>query len=87
MILDMFWLLQFIIFAILIATGVFAVTTKDLLKAVIGMGVFSLVLSLEFYLLQAPDVAIAEAAIGAGLTTAIYIAAIKATKRFEEEIE
>jgi len=45
----------------------------------------SLLLSLEFYILQAPDVAIAEAAIGAGLTTAIYILAIRGTRRMEEE--
>jgi energy-converting hydrogenase B subunit D len=45
----------------------------------------SLLLSLEFYILQAPDVAIAEAGVGAALTTAILILAIKATKRTEEE--
>jgi uncharacterized MnhB-related membrane protein len=44
----------------------------------------SLLLSLEFYILQAPDVAIAEAGVGACLTTAILIIAIRATKREEE---
>jgi len=44
--------------------------------------VMSLVISLEFYILQAPDVAIAEAAIGAGLSTAIYIIALRACGRF-----
>jgi len=39
---------------------------------------------LEFYILQAPDVAIAEAGIGAALTTAIFILAIKGTVREEE---
>jgi len=39
-----------------------------------------LLLSLEFYILQAPDVAIAEAGIGAGLTTAIYIIALRGCK-------
>jgi uncharacterized MnhB-related membrane protein len=45
----------------------------------------SLLLSLEFYLLQAPDVAIAQAGVGACLTTAIVIITIKGTKRMEEE--
>jgi energy-converting hydrogenase B subunit D len=40
---------------------------------------------LEFFLLQAPDVAIAQAGVGACLTTAIVIIAIKGTKRMEEE--
>ena len=39
-----------------------------------------LLLALEYFMLQAPDVAIAEAAIGAGLSTAIYIIALRACK-------
>jgi len=42
--------------------------------------VASLLLSLEFYMLHAPDVAIAEAGIGAGLTMAIFIFAIRGTR-------
>jgi energy-converting hydrogenase B subunit D len=45
----------------------------------------SLLVSLEFYILQAPDVAIAEAGIGAALTTAIYVIALRRTRRKEEE--
>jgi len=41
----------------------------------------SLLLSLQFYILQAPDVAIAEAGIGAAITTAIFVVAIRATRR------
>ncbi len=48
------------------------------------MAVFSLILSLEFYVLQAPDVAIAEAGVGACLTTAMYLLAIKNTT--DEEV-
>ena len=50
---------------------------KNLLNAVIVLGAFSLVLSLIFYYLHAPDVAIAEAAIGSGFTTIIFLLAIK----------
>ncbi len=58
---------------------------RDLLAAVIALAGSSLLLSLEFYLLQAPDVAIAEAGIGAALTVAIYILAIRKTHYKEEE--
>jgi energy-converting hydrogenase B subunit D len=58
---------------------------RDLVSAAIAFGVFSFLLSLEFYILQAPDVAIAEAGIGAGLTTAIYMVAIKGTERMEAD--
>jgi uncharacterized MnhB-related membrane protein len=54
---------------------------RDLIAAVISLAAMSLLLALEFYLLQAPDVAIAEAAVGAAITAAIYILAIRATKQ------
>lgn len=58
---------------------------RDLLAAALAAGLFSFLISLEFYILQAPDVAISQAAIGAGLTTAIFIIGIRATTRYEEE--
>lgn len=57
---------------------------KDLLSAAIVAGIVSLIAAILFYFLQAPDVAMAEAAIGAALTTAIFVFAIKKTKRLEE---
>ncbi|PIV67873.1 MAG: hypothetical protein COS08_07920 [Euryarchaeota archaeon CG01_land_8_20_14_3_00_38_12] len=76
---------QIAVLIIIICTAYAAIKFKDLLAAVISLAIMSLLLSLEFYILQAPDVAIAEAAIGAGLTTAIYILAIRGTRRMEEE--
>ncbi|MCF7936393.1 MAG: DUF4040 domain-containing protein [Synergistales bacterium] len=58
--------------------GFYAVWFKNLVSAVISLAVLSLLLSVEFYILQAPDVAIAEAGIGAGLTTAIFVIALRA---------
>ena len=70
---------------LIIVSAAFAVIMKDLIAAAIAVAAMSLLLSLEFYILQAPDVAIAEAGVGACLTTAILVIAIKATKRVEEE--
>jgi len=72
-----------VILTMVIIAAIYAVMAKDLIAAVLGLAVMSLLLSLEFYLLQAPDVAIAEASIGAGLTTAIFVIAIRSTKRME----
>lgn len=68
----------------LVATAVLVFWFKDLLAAALAAGLFSFLISLEFYILQAPDVAISQAAIGAGLTTAIFIIAIRTTGRYEE---
>ena len=70
---------------LIVVAAAFAVSMKDLIAAAIAVAAMSLLLSLEFYILQAPDVAIAEAGVGACLTTAILVIAIKATKRMEEE--
>ena len=69
---------------LIVVAAAFAVVFKDLIAAAIAVAAMSLLLSLEFYILQAPDVAIAEAGVGACLTTAILIIAIRATRREEE---
>lgn len=73
--------LQLLVLAVMAAAGFFALWFKDLISSVISLAVFSLMMALEFYLLQAPDVAIAEAAIGAGLSTTIFIITIRACRR------
>ena len=78
-------LVHIIIPILIIVASIFAVLFKDLLAAAIAVAAMSLLLSLEFYILQAPDVAIAEAGVGACLTTAILVIAIRATKRMEDE--
>ncbi|HER24735.1 MAG TPA: DUF4040 domain-containing protein [Candidatus Atribacteria bacterium] len=64
----------------MIIAGFLAVVLKKLLPSIVALSVASLLLSLEFYILHAPDVAIAEAAIGAGLTMAIFIFAVRGTR-------
>ena len=77
-------LVHIVIPIVLIIASIFAVILRDLIAATIAVAAMSLLLSLEFYILQAPDVAIAQAGVGARLTTAIFIIAIRATKREED---
>ena len=71
--------LHLIIPILIVVCALLVVRFDDLIIATISLAALSLLLSLEFYLLQAPDVAIAEAGIGAAITTAIFVIAIKAT--------
>jgi len=64
----------------MIVASFLAVFFRKLLPSVVALAVASLLLALEFYILHAPDVAIAEASIGAGLTMAIFIFAIRGTR-------
>ena len=68
----------------MLIAAISAIFFKDLLSAVIAACMVSLIASVLFYFLQAPDVAMAEASIGAALVAAIFIIAIRRTKRHEE---
>jgi energy-converting hydrogenase B subunit D len=71
--------------AAMIVSAVVAMYTEDLVSSVIAVGVVSLFASILYLLLQAPDVAMTEAAIGAGLSTLIFLYALKKTRDTEEE--
>jgi len=73
--------LHIVIPTLIVVCALLVAIFKDLIVAVISLAAMSLLLALEFYLLQAPDVAIAEAGVGAAISAAIYILAIRATKR------
>ncbi len=83
----MIYYLILILFLLLLMIGaaVYSIAQKDLLYAVIGTGLISLVLSILFLLLQAPDVALTEAAIGVALTTIVFIITIRNTVRHEDD--
>mgnify|MGYP005834876153 FL=1 len=71
--------------ALLVSTALLAVWAKDLLAAVIIFSVYSLIMALMWQRLQAPDLALTEAAVGAGVTTVLFVVTIFKTRRKEEE--
>jgi energy-converting hydrogenase B subunit D len=71
-----------ILLLILIAgLSAYTILTSDLLHGVIALSGISLISALLFFILQAPDVAITEAAVGAGVSTVIFVWAIRSTER------
>ena len=69
----------------IVVSAFLAVRFEKILSSVIALGITGAFVALEFILLNAPDVAISEAAVGAVLTTAIFIIAIKMTTKKEDE--
>ncbi|MCK4510513.1 DUF4040 domain-containing protein [bacterium] len=69
---------------VMLTAAIAALIFRDLLSAVIASCLVSLLASILFLLLQAPDVAMAEASIGAALITAVFVIAIRRTDRYEE---
>lgn len=80
-----FLILQYFLLILTVVACVVAVEMDDLLYAVIVIAAASISLSIIFYLLQAPDVAITNAAVYGGIATVLYMVAISRTKREEEE--
>ena len=69
-------IIQVIVLIAIIVSAFLAMKSKDLFISVVYLALMSLMLAVEYYILQAPDVAIAEAVVKTGLSTAIFIIAI-----------
>lgn len=76
-------LMILLICACILISALLAVLLNNLLAAIISGGLASLFASLSFLLLAAPDVAMAEAAIGSGLATFIFLYALRKTGYWE----
>ncbi len=68
----------------LVITAIAVVVVRNLLVATILLTIYSLLMAGTYLILGAPDVAITEAAIGAGISTVLFLAAILLTGREEK---
>ncbi|WP_341788185.1 DUF4040 domain-containing protein [Rickettsia endosymbiont of Lasioglossum villosulum] len=66
------YLLNFIVF-LLVIISIKIIIAKDLLEAVIYSSAFSLLIGVSYLLMDAPDVAMTEVALGACLSTCVYL--------------
>lgn len=73
-----------LLLVLLVAIALAVARTKDLLAAAIIFSAYSLVLCLLWQLRGAPDVAMTEAAVGAGITTVLFLVTISKTVRREK---
>jgi len=70
-----------VLLAVLPLVAAFALSRHRPLTGIIAMGVLSFLLAAVYALQGAPDVAVAEAAIGAALVTLIYVLAVRRAGR------
>ena len=66
-----------ILLVFLILCAIFVTFSKDLLRSVLIFMTYSLVMSIIWVLLESPDLAITEAAVGAGVTTVLFFLTLK----------
>lgn len=68
-----------------LASAIVAIRARKLIDSVIALGAVGSFISLEFILLAAPDVAIAEASVGAVLSTVLFIIALRKVDADQDE--
>jgi energy-converting hydrogenase B subunit D len=77
----MIWQIDLIILTLLVICAVAAINVRDLLGAVVIFGVYGFLMCVLWAEMGAVDVAFTEAAVGAGVSTILFIAAIFRTTR------
>ncbi|MCB0337433.1 MAG: DUF4040 domain-containing protein [Bdellovibrionales bacterium] len=77
----MLWLFNCVLLTLVVASAVAALSVKDLLSAVTVLSGYSFLMCLLWAELGAVDVAFTEAAVGAGVSTVFFVAAILWTTR------
>ena len=77
-------ILIMVLLALILVCTVATMLTKRLLTAIVIYMTFSLIMAVVWALLQAPDLAITEAAVGAGITSILYFVTLDKIKRIEE---
>jgi uncharacterized MnhB-related membrane protein len=80
-------LLTIVLCAGILIGGLLAVILNNMVSAVISAGLASLFASVVYVILAAPDVAMTEASIGSGLSTMIFLYAIRKTQKIDSEDE
>jgi len=73
-----------VLLLLLVSIALAVARTKDLLAATIIFSAYSLVMCLLWQHRGSPDVAMTEAAVGAGITTVLFLVAISKTVRREK---
>jgi len=70
-----------IILVFLVITAVIALSVKDLISASMVFGIYGFLICLLWAGMGAVDVAFTEAAVGAGVSTVLFIATVLNTRR------
>lgn len=74
---------QILLMGLLIICAVSVSFSKNLLNAILIYMSFSLVMSMLWICLESPDLAITEAAVGAGITSVLFFVTLKKIRAIE----
>mgnify|MGYP001072702302 CR=1 FL=1 len=78
---------QYILLGFLIVCAISVSFSKSLLNSILIYMSYSLIMSIIWILLESPDLAITEAAVGAGVTSLLFFVTLKKIHAMGEEDE
>ena len=78
---------QYILLIFLVVCAIAVSFSKRLLNSILIFMSYSLIMSIIWILLESPDLAITEAAVGAGVTSVLFFAKLKKIHAMREEDE
>ena len=81
----MIWQLDIVLLGFTLVCAIGAVRATDLLASVILLGAFSMFMCLLWVEMGAVDVAFTEAAVGAGVTTVLFVITVYKTERVSKD--
>lgn len=76
---------MYILLGILFVCAIAVTVSKNLLNSVLIFMAFSSIMSIIWILLESPDLAITEAAVGAGVTSVLFFVTLKKIHAIDEE--
>ena len=76
---------EVILLLFMVACAISVSFTKKIISAVVIFMSYSIVMSIVWLLLQSPDLALTEAAVGCGLTSVLFFLTIKRINAMEEK--
>lgn len=76
---------KYVLLAFLVGCAIAVSFSKNLLNSILIFMSYSLIMSVIWVLLESPDLAITEAAVGAGITSLLFFVTLKKIHAMQED--
>ena len=78
-------ILMSLLFIVLIVCAIYVCVAKNLLTSIVVFMAYSVIMSIIWMVIESPDLAITEAAVGAGVTSLLFFMTLKKIHAMREE--
>lgn len=80
-------ILMSLLFIVLIVCAIYVCVAKNLLTSIVVFMAYSVIMSIIWMVIESPDLAITEAAVGAGVTSVLFFVTLKKIHAMDDRKE